>query len=99
VSTFDDMAARTRGRIEHLESERAKLEAEWRQIPRYAGAALLAIPAGLVWGWPAVVIVLVATLGLLVTAAYLLGVRRAGTIAELRDLRRELRIFEAEAAR
>lgn len=99
MNTFDDMVTRARGRIEHLEAERAQLASEWKRIPRLGAAVALTIPLGALWGWGAVVAVVVATLGLLVTAAYINTVRRVSTEGELRDLRRELRAFEAEAAR
>lgn len=99
MSTSDD-AERIellRRHVVHLEAQCAELERAWGRVPRLGAAALLALPAAYFWGIGVGVIVVALSGALVVTSAYLIGMRRGWARSELRDTRKDLARLEASA--
>ena len=97
MSAADELVRLTRERVAHLEHVRRSLEKSWTGIWKLSAFALLAIPTAFIWScvWATVVVALDMTL--MGVAAYLIGVRKSNIEGELRDAKRELKAFEAEA--
>lgn len=72
--------------IERLKGEAKILERDWRRIPFLAGFFALALPVHWIWGPTASFYTVLCVPCLVVTAAYLIGVRKR----ENRDLLAEL---------
>ncbi len=99
VSTSDDdeRIELLRRHVAHLETQCGELERAWGRVPRLGAAALLALPAAYFWGIAAGVMVVVLSGALVVTSAYLTGMRRSWARSELRDTRKDLARLEAAA--
>jgi hypothetical protein len=88
--------AKTRRELVESEIHRLRalgddLERDWRRIP-YLGVFLLtAGPAYWIWGPTAAFYAVLCTPCLVVTALYLIGVRRSANRQELEELERQLR--------
>lgn len=78
--------------VMRLAAQQEKLERDWRRIPFLAAFGLTAIPAYHIWGGWAALYALLFTPCLMISATYLIGVRRS----ETRQLRMELERSLAE---
>ena len=77
-----------------MERECQDLDRAWERVPRLGVSAVLAIPAGFLWGiWIALVVFGMA-IALVLTAAYLTGVRRTWAADELKTIRADLARLE-----
>lgn len=65
-----------RAELKRLEAELVILETQWNKKHHLAAFGLLTFPAAYFWGLPAVMLGLLATPSLVLTQAYLIGVRR-----------------------
>ena len=90
----DERIALLRRHVAFMEGQCAELERAWERVPRLAVVVLFAIPAWIVWGLGAAVIVVALTGALIVTGAYLTGVRRGWAKSELANTRRDLARLE-----
>lgn len=77
--------------IERLREEAKVLERDWRRVPYLFAFVLSAVPAYLIWGPTAAFYAVLCTPCLVVTALYLLGVRRAENRQSIAELERQLR--------
>lgn len=77
--------------IERLHEEAKVLERDWRRVPFLAAFILSAVPAYLIWGPTAALYAVLCTPCLIITALYLLGVRRAENRQSIEELERQLR--------
>lgn len=76
--------------VERLEHEAKILERDWRRIPLLMASVVLAVPAYFVWGATAAIVAVLLAPCLVVTALYLIGVRRAENRQTIGELRRQL---------
>lgn len=79
--------------IARLHQEGAKLEREWHQVPYLFALVLLAGPVFWIWGPVAGFYTILGAPSLVVTAYYLVGVRRSENRELLRDLERQLAAY------
>lgn len=73
-----------------LEGEANVLERDWRRIPYLAVLVVLAVPVYYVWGAIAALGAVLAVPCLVVTALYLIGVRRYENKQNIEELRAQL---------
>jgi hypothetical protein len=76
-----------------------QLERDWRRIPYLGGAVVLVGPAFWIWGPTVGLYALLCVPCLVVTALYLVGVRRAENREQVADYERQLKRMDADAAR
>lgn len=88
---------RLKAEITRIEEHIASLERDRTRVPWLLGTAILAIPAGVVWGVEGVLFALFASISLAMVAAYLIEVRRREYQTELRDVHRMLERTRDEA--
>lgn len=74
-----------------LESEQAILDRDYRRVPLLFVFGLLTIPVYFLWGGTAAIYAILCTPCLVITALYLVGVRRAENRNEMVEIRRSLR--------
>ncbi len=77
--------------LERLRSEAKILERDWRRVPFLFVFILSAVPAYLIWGPTAAFYAILCTPCLVITALYLLGVRRAENKQSIEELEQQLR--------
>lgn len=77
--------------VERLHSEAKVLERDWRRVPFLFAFILSALPAYLIWGPAAAFYAILCTPCLVITALYLLGVRRSENRQSIEELERQLR--------
>lgn len=77
--------------VQRLHAEAAVLEREWRRAPWLFATIAAAIPVHFLWGPAAAVYSILFAPCLVVTALYLVGVRRAENRANSAELERQLR--------
>ena len=95
TSDHDERVELLRRHVAHLETQCAELERAWRRVPRLGAAALLALPVTYIWGIGTGVIAVALSGALVVTSAYLVGMRRGWARSELLDTRKDLARLEA----
>ena len=76
--------------VVRLKSEAEVLQRDWRRIPFLGVLGFLAVPAYFVWGPLAGIAVVLMVPALLLTATYLIGVRRAENRQSIDELERQL---------
>jgi hypothetical protein len=76
--------------VERLEGEALVLERDWRRVPALMVFALTALPAYWIWGSVAAFYAILCAPCLVITALYLVGVRRAENRQALAELRKQL---------
>lgn len=76
--------------VTFMEGQCAQLERAWEKVPRLGAFALFAVPAWILRGIGMALIVFALTGALVVTGAYLTGIRRSWAKTELEDTRRNL---------
>lgn len=79
--------------IERLHHEAKVLERDWRRVPWLFAFILSALPAYLIWGPTAAFYAILCTPCLIITALYLLGVRRSENRQSIDELERQLRDY------
>ncbi len=77
--------------IERLHGEAKILERDWRRVPLLFAFILTAGPAYWIWGPTAALYAVLCTPCLVITAVYLLGVRRSENRQSIAELERQLR--------
>lgn len=80
--------------MERLKEEADILERDWRRIPFLLLTALLAAPAYFVWGPLAAIFALIAAPCLVLTALYLIGVRKSENRQSIAELERQLMLAQ-----
>jgi DMSO/TMAO reductase YedYZ heme-binding membrane subunit len=85
----------TVAQIERLKQQRARLQRDWSLIPRLGYAAVLVVPAYLVWGLDAAMAAILFVPCLLGTAAYLVGVRLFENKQTLQELEHAVAMHDA----
>lgn len=91
--TRRDLIAKEVVRLRELGLE---LERDWRRIPYLGGTVLLVGPAFWIWGPTVGLYALLCVPALVVTALYLVGVRRAENREQVADYERQLRRMDAD---
>jgi cell division protein FtsL len=76
--------------VERLKGEQDILDRDWRRIPFLGGIVVLALPAYLIWGPIAAIYAVLFAPCLVITALYLVGVRRAENRQSIAELERQL---------
>jgi hypothetical protein len=76
--------------VDRLNDEAKVLDRDWRRIPFLAAVALFGVPAYYIWGPGAAIFAVVLAPCLVVTALYLIGVRRYENKQNIEELRRQL---------
>lgn len=98
----DEAASEQRTRlvaeVKRLRGLRADLDREWRQLRWSVIPTLLAIPAFFVWGPIGSSLVILAVASIVVTAAYLILVRRKEYEGDIRIVQREIAILDRDAS-
>jgi len=89
-SEDDERIELLRKHVTFMEGQCAQLERAWERVPRLGAFALFAIPALIFKGFGLAIIVVALTGALIVTGAYLTGIRRSWAKTELNDTRRNL---------
>lgn len=84
--------------VARLKDEAKVLERDWRRIPLLFALVLTAVPAYYVWGPTAALWALICTPCLVITALYLIGVRKAENRQQIAELERELERTRAPSA-
>lgn len=77
--------------VERLHDEAKILERDWRRVPLLFAFILTAGPAYWIWGPTAALYAVLCTPCLVITALYLLGVRRSENRQSIAELERQLR--------
>ena len=77
--------------IERLRGEANVLDRDWRRIPFLMATAVFAVPAYLIWGPIAAIYAILLAPCLVITALYLIGVRKAENRQAIEELERQLR--------
>lgn len=99
---MDEAASEQRERlvaeVKRLRGLRADLDREWRQLRWSVIPALLALPAFFFWGPIGSAMVILAVASIVVTAAYLILVRRKEYEGDIRIVQREIAILDHSAA-
>jgi hypothetical protein len=80
--------------VKRLRGLRADLDREWRNLRWSVIPMALAIPAFFMWGVIGSSLVILAVLSIVVTAAYLIGVRRREYEGDIRIVQREIAILD-----
>lgn len=97
----DEAASEQRTRlvaeVKRLRGLRADLDREWRQLRWSVIPTFLAIPAFFVWGPIGSSLVILAVASIVVTAAYLILVRRKEYEGDIRIVQREIAILDRDA--
>ncbi len=98
----DEAASEQRTRlvaeVKRLRGLRADLDREWRQLRWSVIPTVLAIPAFFVWGPIGSSLVILAVASIVVTAAYLILVRRKEYEGDIRIVQREIAILDRDAS-
>lgn len=89
-SEDDERIELLRKHVAFMEGQCAQLARAWERVPRLGAFALFAIPAWIFKGLGMALIVVALTGALVVTGAYLTGIRRSWAKTELEDTRRNL---------
>jgi hypothetical protein len=89
-SEDDERIELLRKHVTFMEGQCAQLERAWERVPRLGAFALFAVPAWIFRGFGMALIVVALTGALIVTGAYLTGIRRSWAKTELADTRRNL---------
>lgn len=89
-SEDDERIELLRKHVTFMEGQCAQLERAWERVPRLGAFALFAVPAMIFKGFGMALIVVALTGALIVTGAYLTGIRRSWAKTELADTRRNL---------
>ncbi len=84
--------------VKRLRGLRSDLDREWRQLRWAVAPSFLAAPAYFVWGPIGSALVALAVASVVVTAAYLIGVRRKEYEGDIRIVQREIAILDRDAA-
>ena len=84
--------------VKRLRGLRSDLDREWRQLRWAAIPSLLAVPAFFLWGPIGSSLVILAVASIVVTAAYLIGVRRKEYEGDIRIVQREIAILDRDAS-
>jgi hypothetical protein len=83
--------------VHRLEALQKELDRDYRRVPFLFVFGLLTIPVYFIWGATAAIYAILCTPCLVITALYLIGVRKADNKKETLELRRTLRRMPEEA--
>lgn len=93
---MSDAKRRLEGELVRLRGQIDSLERDWQRLPRMLVLAVLAVPAGVLWGALAAALVALAVMILVGVGGYLIQVRKNEYRTEMETVQRDLRTLERQ---